>query len=101
MDPNDKQLCKCGHDLDLHGASGCTAGNSNGRQCWCSRSPNGVLALFAPPKPSLVSLQPVRERDVDTILGKFWTVQEHHQAEHEEQMRILRERRAQSGRKFS
>ena len=100
MDPNENQLCKCGHDLDLHGANGCTAGNSNGRQCWCSRSQNGVLALFAPPAPMPVSLQPVREQDVDVILRKFWTAQECHQAEHEEQMRILRERRAQSGRKF-
>jgi len=100
MDPNDKQLCKCGHDLDLHGARGCMAGNSNGRQCWCSQTPNGVLALFAPPKPMSVSLQLVSESNVDVILRKFWTAQERHQAEHEEQMRILRERRSQSGRKF-
>ena len=101
MDPNDKQLCRCGHGLDMHGAGGCTAGNNNGRQCWCSRSPNGVLALLAAPAPKPVSLQVVREPDVDAILSKFWAVQERREAEHEEQMRILRERRAQSGRKFS
>ena len=97
MDPDNKQLCQCGHDLDLHGARGCTAGNS---QCGCSRSHNGVLALFAPPKPRPVSLQPVRQPDVDAILSKFWMVQKHHQAEREEQMRILGERRTQSGRKI-
>jgi hypothetical protein len=43
----------------------------------------------------------MREPEVDAILSKFWAVQEHHQVEHEEQMRILRERRAHSGRKFS
>jgi hypothetical protein len=101
MDLNDKQLCKCGHDLAMHGARGCTAGNSKGRLCWCSRSRNGVLALLAAPAPGLVSPQPVMETDVDVILRKFWSVQEHHQAEHEEQMRILSERRSQSGRKFS
>jgi hypothetical protein len=100
MDPNDKQLCKCGHDLDMHDARGCTAGNNSGRQCWCNRTQNGVLALFAPPILSPVSLQPVRESDVDVILRKFWTVQERHQAEHEEEMRILCERRSQTGRKF-
>jgi hypothetical protein len=100
MDPDNKRLCQCGHDLDLHGARGCTAGNSQGRQCWCSRSQNGVLALFAPPKPRPISLQPVRETDVDAILSKFWTVQKHNQAEHEEQVRILGERRTQSGRKI-
>ena len=104
MDSNDKQLCKCGHDLDMHGPRGCTAGNSNGRQCWCSRTQNGVLALLASPgtapKLQSVALQLAREPDVDAILGQFWTVQERHQAEHEEQMRILRERRSQSGRKF-
>jgi hypothetical protein len=42
----------------------------------------------------------VSESDVDAILRKFWAVQERHQAEHDEQTRILRERRAQSGRKF-
>ena len=101
MAPNDKQLCKCGHDLDMHGARGCTAGNSKGRQCSCSRSQNAVLALLTPPKPKPVSLRPVSDPDVEAILSKFWTVQEHHQAEREEQMRILHERRAQSGRKFS
>ena len=100
MDPNDNQLCKCGHDLDLHNANGCTAGNSNGRQCWCSRTRYGALALLASPAPRPLSLQAVRDRDVEIILSKFWRVQERHQAEHEEQMRILRERRAQSGRKF-
>ena len=100
MDPNDNHLCKCGHDLDLHNAGGCTAGNRNGRQCWCSRSPNGVLALLGSPTPQPVSLQSLKERDVDSILSKFWSVQERHQAEHDEQTRILRERRAQTGRKF-
>ncbi len=85
----------------MHGARGCTAGNEKGRQCWCSRSQNGVLALFPPPAPRPVSLQPVREPDVEAMLRKFWTVQEHHQAEREEKIRILHERRTQSGRKFS
>jgi hypothetical protein len=101
MDANETRLCNCGHDLDLHGPLGCTAGNRNGRKCWCSRLPNGVLALFETPKPSPVSLQSMREPEVDAILSKFWAVQEHHQVEHEEQMRILRERRAHSGKKFS
>ena len=101
MDPNDKLLCKCGHDLEMHDARGCTAVNSKGRKCRCIRSQNEVLALFPPPTPRPESLQPVREPDVDVILSQFWTVQEHHQAEREEQMRILHERRTQSGRKFS
>ena len=96
MDPNDTQLCKCGHHLEMHSPRGCTACNSNGRQCSCSRSQNGVLALFASPEPGPVSLQPVREPNVDGILSKFWAMQEHHQAAREEQMRILRERRTQS-----
>jgi hypothetical protein len=97
MDPNDTQLCKCGHDLDLHGPRGCTAGNSSGRQCLCSRSKNGVLALLASPAPGPVAMPSVKEPNVDAILSKFWAVQERRQAEYEEQMRILRERRAQSG----
>ena len=100
MDPNDNQLCKCGHDLNRHNANGCTAGNSSGRQCWCSRPRYGALALLASPIPTPLSVQAVRERNVDAILSKFWTAQERHQAEHEEQIRILRERRAQTGRKF-
>ena len=97
---NDKQLSKCGHDVDMHGARGCTAGNSHGQLYWCSRTPNEVLALFKAPAPRPVTLQPVGESDVDVILHQFWTAQERHQAEHEEQTRILRERRRQSGRKF-
>jgi hypothetical protein len=99
MDSHNKRLCQCGHDLDLHGASGCMAGNSQDEQCSCSRSQSGVLALFPPPAPLQVSLQPVREPDVDAILNELWTVQKHHQAEREEQVRILGERRTQSGRK--
>ena len=30
MDPNEPLLCKCGHNLDMHGPRGCTAGNSDG-----------------------------------------------------------------------
>ena len=97
MDPNNTRLCKCGHDLDMHGPRGCTAGNDKGRLCWCSRSKNGVLALLAPPESRSVVRQPVGEPNVDAILGKFWAMQERHQAEHEEQMRILRERRSQPG----
>ena len=100
VDPNDNQRCKCGHDLNLHDANGCTAGKGSGRQCSCSRPRYGALALLASPAPRPVSLQAIREWNVDDILGKFWTAQERHQAEHEEQMRILRERRAQTGRKF-
>jgi hypothetical protein len=97
VDLNDKQRCKCGHDLDLHGPRGCTAGNGKVRQCWCSRSQSGALALLAPPEPEPVSLQHVGEPDVDALLNKFWVIQERHLAEHEEQMRILNERRTQSG----
>jgi len=100
MDPHNTQLCKCGHDLNMHGLHGCTAGNSNGRQCSCSRSQTGALALLNSPDPSPVSLQPVSESNADAILTKFWAMQEHHQAAHEEQMRILRERRTQSGKKL-
>jgi hypothetical protein len=100
MDPNEPLLCKCGHSLDMHGPRGCMAGNNNGRfakqiECWCGRSQNGVLALFVLPEPSPVSLQPVKEPNVDAILSRFWAMQEHHQAAREEQMRILRERRTQ------
>jgi hypothetical protein len=96
MDPNEPLLCKCGHDLEMHSLRGCTACNSDGGQCWCGRSQNGVLALFASPEPGPLSLQPVREPNVDGILIKFWAMQEHHQAAREEQMRILRERRNQA-----
>jgi hypothetical protein len=98
MDPNDTQLCKCGHDLNMHGPRGCTAGNSNGRQCWCGCSQKEVLALFASPEPSPVSLQPVKQPNVDAILSRFWAMQEYHQAAREEQMRILQERRTQADR---
>jgi len=98
MDPNEPLLCKCGHNLDLHGPHGCTAGNSNGRQYSCGHSENEVVALLALPEPSPVSLQPVKEPNVDAILSRFWALQEHHQAAREEQMRILQERRTQSDR---
>ena len=96
MDPNDTLLCKCGHNLDMHGPRGCTAGNSSGMQCWCGRSQNGVLALFTSPGPCPDSLQPVKEQNVDAILSRFWTMQEHHESARAEQMRILQERRTQS-----
>ena len=95
MDPNEPILCKCGHNLDMHGPRGCTAGNSNGGQCWCGRSQNGVLALFVLPESSPISLQPVKELNVDAILSRFWAMQEHHQVAREEQMRLLQERRTQ------
>ena len=98
MDPNEPLLCKCGHRLDMHGPRGCTAGNNNSRPCGCGRSQNGVLALFVSPEPSPVSQQSVKEPTVDAILSRFWAMQEQHQAAREEQMRILRERRTESGR---
>ena len=102
MDPNEPLLCKCGHDLNLHGPRGCTACNSDGRfakqiECSCGRSQNGVLALFVSPEPSPISLEPAKEQNVDAILDRFWAMQEHHQAAREEQMRILQERRTQPG----
>jgi hypothetical protein len=94
MDPNEPLLCKCGHDLKMHGPRGCTA--SNGSQCLCSRSQRAVLALFDSPEPNPISVQPWCEPNADALLNKYWSMQEHHQAARQEQMRILRELRTKA-----
>ena len=97
MDPNEPLLCKCGHSLDTHGPRGCTAYNSDGGQCWCGRSQNGVLALYVSPEHNPIPQELVKEPHVDAILSRFWAMQEHQQAAREEQMSILRELRTRSG----